>query len=180
MRVSLSTLSFYCNRPTLIAVLDLLTAISAEVHPKKDAEALLNAIGDREGAKKFSNTERKDDSGPSNVASKRRIGQEVDDKEGDKVSRQSISANADGVVSTIDPKAVEFVDDHGNAKIAPQKKDSVVKGLLGNGKERVVFLLVLDMELAEFVLNKEDGSQLATLSQDNLRTDMKVLLPLQY
>jgi hypothetical protein len=37
--VSLSTLAFYCNRPTVIAALDLVTAITAQVQPKKDEES---------------------------------------------------------------------------------------------------------------------------------------------
>lgn len=177
MRVSLSTLSFYCNRPTVIAILDLVTAITAEVQPMKDAEPLPTTTDDKEDAQKSRNKETKDAPGPSDIGSKDGVGQGVGNKEGDKEVPQSISADADDVVTTINPKAVEDVDDQGNANIAPKKKDSVVKGLLGKGKERVVFLLVLDMELAEIVLNKEDGSQLATLSQNNLHTDMKVQLP---
>lgn len=174
--MSLSTLSFYCNRPTVIATLDLVTAITAEVQPKKDAEPLPTATDGKEDAQKSPNKEMKDASGPSDIGSKDGVGQEVDIKEGGNEVPQSISADADGVMTTINPKVVEDVDDQGNAKIAPKKEDSVVKGLLGKGKERVVFLLVLDMELAEIVLNKEDGSQLATLSQDNFHTDVKVQL----
>lgn len=54
-------------------------------------------------------------------------------------------------------KVVGDVDEKGNVKIFLMKKDLVVKGLLGKGKDRVVFLLVLDMEFVEIVFNKEDG-----------------------
>lgn len=173
--MSLSTLAFYCNRPTVIAALDLVTAITADVQPKKDEEV---ADGE-EDAQSSSEKESKEASGPSGstMNDKNGTGQEAEKEDGDdKNDSQSTTANADGIVTTINPKVVEDVDEHGNPKIAPKKKDSVVKGLLGKGKDRVVFLLVLDMERAEIVLNKEDGSSLSTLSQDNFHTDVKVTL----
>lgn len=57
----------------------------------------------------------------------------------------------------INLKVVEDVDELGNFKIVFKRKDFVVKGFLGKGKDRVVFLLVLDMEFVEIVLNNEDG-----------------------
>nr|AFN89138.1 vacuolar protein sorting 13 [Mesembryanthemum crystallinum] len=50
----------------------------------------------------------------------------------------------------------------------------VVKGLLGKGKSRIIFYLVLNMTRAQIILMKEDETKLATLSQDNLLTDIKV------
>lgn len=169
--MSLSTLSFYCNRPTVVACLNLVTAITAEVQPKKDEE----------GAQNSSEEDAKDSSGSSDIDRKGKNQEADKEKGGDEKDSPSTSANADGVsslVTTINPKVVGEVDEHGNPKIAPKKLDSVVKGLLGKGKDRVVFLLVLDMELAEIVLNKEDGSPLSTLSQDNFHTDVKVLVML--
>lgn len=51
-----------------------------------------------------------------------------------------------------------------------------LKGFLGKGKSRVVFNLRLNMERAQIVLMNENETQLATLSQDNLLTDIKVHL----
>jgi len=150
------------------------TAITAEVQPKKDE-------GGKEDAQNSSEEDTKASSSSSDIDRKDKngIGQEADKGKGsDEKDSPSASANADGVVTTINPKVVGDVDEQGNPKIAPKKKDSVVKGLLGKGKDRVVFLLVLDMELAEIVLNKEDGSSLSTLSQDNFHTDVKVLVML--
>jgi len=147
------------------------TAITAEVQPKKDEEDgkedALTSSEDTNVSSGSSEIDRKEKNG---------MGEEEADREkdGDEKDSPSASASADGVVTTINPKVVGDVDAQGNPKIAPQKKDSVVKGLLGKGKDRVVFLLVLDMELAEIVLNKEDGSPLSTLSQDNFHTDVKV------
>ncbi|KAG0604101.1 hypothetical protein M758_10G145000 [Ceratodon purpureus] len=163
VRVTLSTLSFYCNRPTVVAALNLVTAITADVQPKKDEDGKDNEQDEQE------ETKDKDRKG------KNEMGEEADKEKGsDKKDSASTSAMADGVVTTINPKVVDDVDEHGNPKIAYEKKDSVVKGLLGKGKDRVVFMLVLDMELAEIVLNKEDGSLLSTLSQDNFHTDVKI------
>ena len=178
--MSLSTLAFYCNRPTVIAALDLVTAITAAVQPKKDGELVTDG---KEDAQSSSGKDSKDASSSSNINSTDENGtvQEADKKDGDdKEDSQSTAAIADGVETTINPKVVEDVDEHGNPKIAPKKKDSVVKGLMGKGKDRVVFLLVLDMERAEIVLNKEDGSSLSTLSQENFHTDVKVSMALHY
>jgi vacuolar protein sorting-associated protein 13A/C len=177
--VSLSTLAFYCNRPTVIAALDLVTAITAQVQPKKDEESTPTGADGEGDAQSSSEKESNDASGPSDINSKDNNGrgQEADKKDGDdKEDPQSTTTSAEGAMTTINPKVVEDVDEQGNPKIAPKKKDSVVKGLLGKRKDRVVFLLVLDMERAEIVLNMEDGSSLSTLSQDNFHTDVKVTL----
>lgn len=52
--------------------------------------------------------------------------------------------------------------------------DSSIKGLLGKGKSRVVFNITLNMARAQIILMNEDETKLATLSQDNLVTDIKV------
>lgn len=65
--------------------------------------------------------------------------------------------NVDVIVIVIDLKFVEDVDEMGNVKLFLKEEELVVKGLLGKGKNRMVFLLVLDMEYVEVVLNKEDG-----------------------
>lgn len=49
-----------------------------------------------------------------------------------------------------------------------------VKGLLGKGKSRIIFGVTLNMARAQILLMKEGGSKLATLSQDNFLTDIKV------
>lgn len=49
-----------------------------------------------------------------------------------------------------------------------------IKGLLGKGKSRVVFNITLNMARAQIILMNEDETKLATLSQDNLVTDIKV------
>lgn len=182
MRLSLSALTFYCNRPTVIAALDLVTAITADVQPKRDDESPPQVADANEGSQK--STEKDAKNSPDASGNVGKVGKDEDAVDGggdkiegdDKENPQASSADNDGVVTTINPKVVEDVDELGNPKIAPKRKDSVVKGLLGKGKDRVVFLLVLDMELAEIVLNNEDGSQLSTLSQDNFHTDVKVLL----
>ncbi|KAK4746515.1 hypothetical protein SAY87_012827 [Trapa incisa] len=53
-------------------------------------------------------------------------------------------------------------------------EDSIVKGLLGKGKSRTMFNLKLNMASAKILLMNENEAKLATLSQDNLLTDIKV------
>jgi vacuolar protein sorting-associated protein 13A/C len=50
-----------------------------------------------------------------------------------------------------------------------------VRGLLGFGKERVVFRLDMNMDSVTIFLNKEDGSQLAMLVQESFLMDLKVM-----
>jgi vacuolar protein sorting-associated protein 13A/C len=132
VRIGLSTLSFYCNRPTLIALMDLGTAITADVEEQPPPEESTQPAA-----------------GPG-------VGYSTD------------------LVSTIDTSVIEDVNEDGIPKVPYERKDSVVKGLLGQGKDRVMFLLVVDMDLAQIVLNSDDGSQLATLSQENLHTEVKL------
>ncbi|XP_048235070.1 uncharacterized protein LOC8261314 isoform X2 [Ricinus communis] len=49
-----------------------------------------------------------------------------------------------------------------------------VKGLLGYGKNRVVFFLNMNVDSVTVSLNKEDGSQLAVLVQESFLLDLKV------
>ncbi|KAL0446423.1 UNVERIFIED_CONTAM: hypothetical protein Slati_1770200 [Sesamum latifolium] len=53
-------------------------------------------------------------------------------------------------------------------------EEPVVKSILGKGKSRVIFYLLLNMARAEIFLMKENDSKLATLTQDNFLTDIKV------
>ncbi len=220
--MSLSTLSFYCNRPTIIAILDLVTAINAkfeapsaatddskvDVTNKEAADEPLPSATDDEqqdvkstscgSSQDVNNFDRDDEKEPpkeedtefkeqhvSGQAStstaddhekteNKDIDPSASNKAGENQASQSAGNAVGSHVTTIDPTVIEDVDDYGNATIAPKGEDSVVKGLLGKGKERVVFFVALDMELAEIVLNLEDGQQLATLSQKDLRTEVKV------
>ncbi|KAH7316123.1 hypothetical protein KP509_21G079300 [Ceratopteris richardii] len=112
--VSLATLSFFCVRPTIMAMLDFANAITEEIG-----------------------------SSPQNNSS------------GDERS------------------------DGGEMKVAFDRKDSVVKGLLGSGKERTMFSLVLVMQKAVVNLNNEAGEQIATLAQNDLSCKIKVF-PLSF
>ncbi|KAG0559465.1 hypothetical protein KC19_10G107200 [Ceratodon purpureus] len=69
-------------------------------------------------------------------------------------------------------KVLEESDTKENPEAAVAR--DVVKGLLGRGKSRVVFRLKLDMESARISINKEDGSQLGMLAQDDFRFELKV------
>lgn len=60
---------------------------------------------------------------------------------------------------------------------APMEEPPVIKSLLGKGKSRVIFHLLLNMARAEIFLMKENDSKLATLAQDNFLTDIKVHMP---
>ncbi|MQL82370.1 hypothetical protein Taro_014851 [Colocasia esculenta] len=53
-------------------------------------------------------------------------------------------------------------------------QEPVIKGLLGRGKSRVLFCLSLNMATAQIFLMNENGTCLTTLSQNNLRTEIKV------
>ncbi|KAH1088253.1 hypothetical protein AAZX31_07G215500 [Glycine max] len=53
-------------------------------------------------------------------------------------------------------------------------EEGPVSGLLGFGKERVVFYLNMNVDSVTIFLNKEDGSQLATLVQESFLLDLKV------
>ncbi|XP_057872719.2 uncharacterized protein LOC131078906 isoform X2 [Cryptomeria japonica] len=118
--LSLATLSFFCNRPTILAILNFMNAINIEEMKEKTSEKEVDAIATI-------------------------MKQEPSEKD---VKEEPIA--------TLD------------------QEEPVVKGLLGRGKDRIVFSLVLSMQQAQIVLNNENGTQLAILSQDNLHTDIKV------
>ncbi|VFQ66400.1 unnamed protein product [Cuscuta campestris] len=113
--VTLATLSFFCRRPTILAIMHFVNAININ----------------EESRESFNDTSSS--------------------------SRQHDNSNTkvDGVPSG----AVD---------------EPLVKNLLGKGKSRVIFCLKLNMARAQILLMKEDGSSLATLSQDNFLTDIKV------
>ncbi|XP_031125724.1 uncharacterized protein LOC116028070 isoform X1 [Ipomoea triloba] len=114
--VTLATLSFFCRRPTIMAIMHFVNAINLE-----------------EGScESFSDT-----------SSSSSLQHEISDANVD-----------DGPSAGVDEPAV--------------------KSLLGKGKSRIVFCLKLNMARAQILLMKEDGSSLATLSQDNFLTDIKV------
>ena len=115
--MTLATLSFFCRRPTILAIIEFVDAINA-----KD-----------EACESFS-----------------------DDSLAPIVQR--------GV-------SEEEMDDNQSMVEEP-----VVKGLLGKGKSRIIFDLTLNMARTQILLMNENETMFATLSQDNLLTDIKVLL----
>lgn len=114
--MTLATLSFFCRRPTILAIMEFVNSINTE--------------GD--SCESFSDT-----------------------------SSAAIENFSGGVVDDQHLMAIE---------------EPPVKGLLGKGKSRVIFNLTLNMAHAQIVLMNEDGTKLATLSQDNLLTVIKVRL----
>lgn len=113
--VTLATLSFYCRRPIIVAIMEFVSAISAE----------------DDNCESFSDH--------SSTAI-------VNDS-----SREIEISNQSSVVT-----------------------ESKVRGLLGTGRSRTIFFLTLNMARAQILLMKEDGTKLATMSQDNFLTDIKV------
>lgn len=109
--VTLATLSFFCRRPTILAILEFVNAINVEDPSCESFE----------------------DNSP--------------------VAGEHTSPRRDG-----------FED----------SRDAAVKGLLGKGKSRIIFNLELNMARAQIFLMNENGTKFATLSQDNLLTDIKV------
>ncbi|KAK7348007.1 hypothetical protein VNO80_22555 [Phaseolus coccineus] len=59
-------------------------------------------------------------------------------------------------------------------KLSVKDEKGAVRGLLGYGKDRVVFYLNMNVDSVTVFLNKEDGSQLATLVQESFLLDLKV------
>ncbi|XP_043715720.1 uncharacterized protein LOC122664096 isoform X2 [Telopea speciosissima] len=114
--VTLATLSFFCHRPTILAVMEFVNAISIE-------DGISDAITD-----KSSSTKREQNN-----------------------FRDSIEDNHSATI-----------------------QEPIIKGLLGKGKSRVIFDLSLSMAHAQISLMNENGSKLATLSQNNLCTNIKV------
>ncbi|KAH9610754.1 hypothetical protein KSS87_017342 [Heliosperma pusillum] len=114
--VTLATLSFFCRRPTVAAIMDFMNGINFE---DESRESLRDS---------------------SSVAT-----QQIE------ISREDV--------------------DRPQLLIADQP---AVTGLLGKGKSRIMFCLILKMARAQIVLMKDDETRLATLSQDNLVTHIKV------
>lgn len=77
------------------------------------------------------------------------------------------------VVSNSDSK----IDLDDKSLVNKEKNDEYgrVKGLLGYGKDRVVFYLSMNVGSVSVFLNKEDGSQLAKFVQEHFLLDLKVL-----
>jgi vacuolar protein sorting-associated protein 13A/C len=69
-----------------------------------------------------------------------------------------------------------ITDDNEASQPLLDHKDSIVKGLLGSGKERTLFSLMLNMHHAVFILNADNGSQIASLAQENMNCNIKVTL----
>lgn len=115
--VTIATLSFYCRRPTIVAIMEFSNAINA-----------------------------KDDSFES-----------LSEASSYSIAKPDISMGDDS-----DFRATDIVD------------EPVANGILGRAKTRVIFYLIMNMARAQILLMKEDGTRLATLSQENFLTDLKV------
>lgn len=115
MTVTLATLSFYCRRPIIVAIMEFVSAINAE-----------------------------------------------DD------NLESFSDDSSAVIVNDSSVEVEAVNQ------SSADDESKVRGLLGKGRSRIVFFLTLNMARAQILLMKEDGTKLATMSQDNFLTEIKV------
>lgn len=83
---------------------------------------------------------------------------------------ESFSDNSSGAVVKRGISKDNVVDDLQSTTT----QEDVVKGLLGKGKSRVIFNITLNMKRAQILLMNEDGTKLASLSQDSLLTDIKV------
>lgn len=118
--VTLATLSFFCRRPTILAILDFVNAINI-----KDETC------------------------------------------------ESFSDNSSTAIVQDDMSREDVIDIPQSARF----EDPIVKGLLGQGKSRIIFSLTLNMARAQILLMMENGTTLATLSQDNFLTDIKVCIP---
>ncbi|KAF3782527.1 Vacuolar sorting-associated protein 13C [Nymphaea thermarum] len=115
--ISLATLSFFCYRPTILAIFDF-----------------VNSINWDDGAH----------------------------GSGNKIHGSSSTSDS-----------ANIIDDH-TENLNSKFQDTVARGLLGKGKYRVMFSLSLNMANAWILLMKEDGTPLATLSQNNLHTHIRV------
>ncbi|KAH0638247.1 hypothetical protein KY289_038162, partial [Solanum tuberosum] len=109
MSISMSKLEFFCNRPTLVALIDFGFDLSSG----------------------------------NNMVTSKDLPKDPDES------------------SVIKEKTEELGQTH-------------VKGLLGHGKNRVVFVLNMNVNSVTVFLNKEDGSQLAMFVQESFLLDIKV------
>ncbi|KAJ1696999.1 hypothetical protein LUZ63_005511 [Rhynchospora breviuscula] len=62
----------------------------------------------------------------------------------------------------------------GNPKSSEKEEITLIKGLLGHGKGRVIFDLKMDVDQVSVFLNKEESSQLAMFVQERFLFDLKV------
>ncbi|KAK4262505.1 hypothetical protein QN277_028058 [Acacia crassicarpa] len=113
VRVTLATLTFFCRRPTILAIMDFMNSINI------------------------------DDESLSTKSSKTAI------------MKQNESRDVDDLHLTT-------------------TEEPAIKGLLGKGKFRTMFNLTLKMDQAQIHLINESQTKLASLSQENLLTDIKV------
>lgn len=115
--MTLSTLSFFCRRPTILAIMEFVDAINTE-----------------------------------------------DEK------CESFSESSSVTIIKHDTRGEDMGNDHHSEAV----EESVVKGLLGKGKSRIIFSLTLKMTRAQIFLMNESEAKFATLLQDNLLADIKV------
>ncbi|KAK6251014.1 hypothetical protein SCA6_005019 [Theobroma cacao] len=115
--VTLATLSFFCRRPTILAIMEFANAVTIEDE-----------------------------------------------------SCESFSDNSSAVGVKHDISSEDPADNQQSTSV----EEPVVKGLLGKGKSRIIFNLKLNMAHAQILLMNENETKLATLSQENLLTDIKV------
>ena len=111
--VTVATLSFFCHRPTVIAIMEFMNAIN-----------LSNG----------SDTDKDKNTYPATVE--------------------------DGTI------------EESKSDLEPEP---TIKRLLAKGKSRIVFHLTSSMAEAQILLMNENGDRLATLSQNNLSTDIMVM-----
>eukprot|EP00850_Spirogloea_muscicola_P002380 SM000009S23509 [mRNA] locus=s9:423530:451441:+ [translate_table: standard] len=151
LRLRLATLSFFINRPTVIALMDLISDVTRE--PDVPGQAFTDDIP------------RDSDHVVSMLKSK--SGNDDEDEEADTSSR-----------GTLEPEEETGSKGHGIAGQAAAKlevaREQVVQGLVGKGKNQVTLDLLLDMDRTQFILNKEDGLQMALLAQERILTEVKV------
>ncbi|CAN1333900.1 Intermembrane lipid transfer protein VPS13 [Linum perenne] len=117
VKLTLATLSFFCRRPTVLAIMEFVSAINADSETRESA--------------------------------------------GNASSSTATIQNSSSVDNLFDDQNIDT-------------EEKVVMGLLGKGKSRVIFNLILNMARAEILLMNENETKLATLSQENLLTDIKV------
>ncbi|KAK6935059.1 Pleckstrin homology domain [Dillenia turbinata] len=90
----------------------------------------------------------------------------------------AINAREEGCESFSDNSSAVIMQHDSSREIDNQWSNLVeepkVKGLLGKGKSRIIFFLILNMARAEISLMTENETKIATLSQNYLLTQIKV------
>lgn len=112
MSVTLATLSFFCHRPTILAILEFVNAIN--ILDGHDENNDMSSISDH-------------------------------------TSRNIV-----------------------DTPLSENVEEPIARGLLGKGKSRIVFQLMFNMAQTQIFLVNENGSSIATLSQNNLLTAIEV------